>query len=175
MTRTRQHFFPAAPTLLLGGALSIPENCQKGTFKCRIIYAEAITKIEFLPYTPRSIRSLRLVHDGTIEYAWKYEDRSAIEHLLTQKESCDDILIVKNDCLTDSSYSNIACFDGTTWFTPKKPLLQGIQRERLLREGQLCATQIRVEDLKYFSQIALINAMLDLGDCVLDATNIVAR
>lgn len=139
-----------------------------------MIYGWELLQVEFLPYTPRPIRSLKLVADDAIDYAWKSEDRSALEHLFAQKGACDDILIVKNGLLTDSSYSNLAFYDGEVWFTPEMPLLQGVQRERLLQEEQIIAASIRVEDLNCFSQIALINAMLQLGDCVVDVADVIS-
>jgi len=176
LQRTRQHFFPGAPpTLPLEDWLPVPAACQTGLFKCRVIYAEALLQAEFFPYAPRPIHSLKLVADEAIDYPWKYEDRSALERLFAQKGTCDDILIVKNGLLTDSSYSNLAFYDGSAWFTPETPLLQGVQRERLLREGRIIPASIRVEDLNGFSQIALINAMLELGDCVVEAANVLGR
>lgn len=176
LQRTRQHFFPdAPPTLPLADWLQIPAICESGVYKCRVIYAEDLFRVEFLPYTPRPIRSLKLVVDDSIDYVWKYEDRSALERLFAQKGDCDDILIVKNGFLTDGSYSNLAFYDGSSWFTPEAPLLNGIQRERLLGEGQIQTASIQVEDLKSFSQIGLINAMLELGDCVVDVANVFGR
>lgn len=139
-----------------------------------MIYGQELLQVEFLHYTPRPIRSLKLVADDAIDYAWKFEDRSALEHLFAQKGDCDDILIVKNGFLTDSSYSNLAFYDGEAWYTPETPLLEGVQREQLLREGCLIPASIRVEDLHCFSQIALINAMLELGDCVVDGANVIS-
>ncbi len=173
LQRTRQHFFPdAPPTLPLEDWLQVPAHCKTGIYKCRVIYGQELLQVEFLPYTPRPIRTLKLVADDAIDYAWKSEDRSTLNHLFAQKGDCDDILIVKNGLLTDSSYSNLAFYDGEAWYTPETPLLQGIQRECLLREGCLIPTSIRVEDLNCFSQIALINAMLELGDCVVDVMNV---
>lgn len=57
----------------------------KGIYKCRVIYAEALLQVAFIPYTPRPIRSLKLVVDDAIDYAWKYEDRSALNHLFFGK------------------------------------------------------------------------------------------
>lgn len=173
LQRTRQHFFPdAPPTLPLADWLQVPADCREGIYKCRVIYAEALLQVAFIPYTPRPIRSLKLVVDDAIDYAWKYEDRSSLECLFAQKGDCDDILIVKNGFLSDSSYSNLAFYDGEVWFTPETPLLHGVQREWLLREGRIIPAPIRVEDLNGFSQIALINAMLQLGDCEVDVANV---
>ncbi|NUO00191.1 MAG: aminotransferase class IV [Saprospiraceae bacterium] len=176
LQRTRQHFFPDAPPApALANWLQVPAHCKTGIYKCRVIYARDLLHAEFLPYTPRPIHRLKLVADDSVDYAWKCENRSALERLYAQKSDCDEVLIVKNGFLTDSSYSNLAFYDGKAWYTPEMPLLQGIQREWLLREEQIISTPIRIEDLNCFSQIALINAMLDLGDCVVDVANVFGR
>ncbi len=169
MQRTQAHFFPGArPAPPLDAWLQVPEDCCSGLYKCRVIYAKNVLHAEFHHYIPRPVRRLKLVVDDAIDYAWKFEDRSALNHLFAQKGDCDDVLIVKNGLLSDSSYSNLAFYDGSSWHTPETPLLRGVQRERLLRDGLLHTASIRVEDLKAFSKIALINAMLELGDCVVD-------
>ena len=84
-----------------------------------------------------------------------------MELLFSQKENCDEILIVKNGLLCDTSIANIALFDGRKWMTPKTPLLEGTTRQRLLESGFLTVKDIAVEDLKMYSQMALMNAMID--------------
>jgi 4-amino-4-deoxychorismate lyase len=76
--------------------------------------------------------------------------------------TADDILIIKNGFITDTSFSNIAFFDGTQWFTPFTYLLNGTQRQHLLRQGAIVETEITPSDLKQFRYAKLINAMLDL-------------
>ena len=44
---------------------------------------------------------------------------------------------VKNGRLTDTSYSNIALFDGNRWVTPAHPLLKGTMRQSLIDKGLL--------------------------------------
>jgi len=86
----------------------IPTHLRKGLVKCRIVYSNDIQEITYTPYQPKSIKSLKLVEDNTIDYHCKYLDRNHINELYTQRGNCDDIIIVKNGMLTDSSYSNIA-------------------------------------------------------------------
>jgi len=100
-----------------------------------------------------------LISCDTLDYQYKYFNRSHFEKLIEQKEECDDIIIIKNGFLTDSSMANLIFFDGKNWFTPKIPLLQGTCRERLLDEGFIFKRKIQSEDLKYFHGVKLINAM----------------
>ncbi len=83
---------------------------------------------------------------------------------MAQKENCDDILIVKNGIITDTSFSNIAFFDGKQWKTPKSPLLKGTCRERLLCEQKIFEKDINLNDLSNYKCYKLINAMRDLSD-----------
>ena len=67
-----------------------------------------------------------------MNYDLKYFDRKIFDDL-KKNIKADDILIIKNGFITDTSIANILFFDGKKWITPKKPLLKGTVRERLLR------------------------------------------
>ncbi|MCK5137026.1 MAG: aminotransferase class IV [Bacteroidales bacterium] len=149
---------------LLENAIRIPDGLEKGFLKCRVVYGKEIERLEFEPYEKRVITSLRLVNSDTISYEYKYADRAALDTLYRLKGPCDDILIVKNGCITDSSFANVALWDGTGWFTPDTPLLPGTMREFLLSDGILKEQRILRGDLAGFKKVRLINAMNDLND-----------
>ena len=65
----------------------------------------------------REIRSLKVVVDDRIDYSFKSADRSSLNRLTAQKGDCDEIIIVKNGLVTDTSFTNIAVFDGEQWLT----------------------------------------------------------
>jgi len=132
----------------------------EGVYKARVIYEEEIEKIEYHPYTVPTIKSLQIVRDDTIEYPFKYADRKNIEELMKMKKTSDDILIIKNKVITDTSIANIAFYDGSKWLTPQNPLLQGTTRERLLEEKKIFAMQLYENDIKNFEKFALMNAMI---------------
>jgi len=132
-----------------------------GVFRCRVIYNKKNYTVTYHPYKKRNIQRLQLVFDDSIEYSRKYYDRSAIEELLMKKSSCDDILIVQNRLITDTSVANIAFKYKNEWLTPRKPLLYGTTRARLLDKHKIFEEDIAVEDLKKFKQVALMNAMID--------------
>lgn len=136
--------------------ISFPE---KGVFKCRITYGQHLEKVEIERYRRRKINSLQLVEAGNLDYSLKWADRSGIAALFARKGTADDILMVKNGLLTDTSYANIALFDGEKWFTPATPLLEGTCRARLLSEGLLTEADLRPSDLRLFRKIRLFNAM----------------
>jgi 4-amino-4-deoxychorismate lyase len=134
---------------------------KKGLFRCRILYDVEKIEISYIPYIKREVKSLKVIDANEIEYANKYADRTALDKLFMKKEGCDDILIVQNGFVRDTSIANIAFFDGEQWFTPKEPLLLGTTRRRLLDESKIVESEIRVEDIKQFKKVALMNAMID--------------
>jgi 4-amino-4-deoxychorismate lyase len=104
---------------------------------------------------------LKLIEHNSLEYSKKYVNREPLERLYAQREECDDILIVQNGYIKDTTIANVAFFDGRDWLTPSEPLLNGTTRERLLQEGFLKTEDIRVDALKRFQKMALMNAMID--------------
>ncbi|MDF1570772.1 MAG: aminotransferase class IV family protein [Bacteroidales bacterium] len=146
---------------VLEEVIRVPEAYSQGTVKCKFFYNRSAHTAGFSHYTPKPVRSLKLVDGDHIEYSMKYTGRSSLDQLYSQKEDCDDILVVQNGRITDTSYTNIVLFNGEMWITPIYPLLQGTCRARLIREGRIREGDIRVEDLKHYRHFRLINAMLD--------------
>lgn len=133
----------------------------EGLLRCRIVYSLQECKVEYIPYIKRNVQVLKAVFSNTIEYDKKYEDRTALDLLFAQREECDDILIIKNGYVTDTSIANIAFYDGEKWLTPAKPLLTGTTRARLLEEKKILSADIKYEELYKFKKLALMNAMID--------------
>ena len=172
MARTRRDLFGAAEPLSLEQVLAEAVGlgvCPPGTVKGRIEYDREVRKVEFLPYECPAIRSLALVRDDTIDYRYKFCDRSRIGALRASAPGADDVLIVRRGMLTDSSFCNIALLraDGR-WITPAEPLLQGTMRRRLLDRGIVRPGTIRADDLGAYLRIALFNAMNGWGTLCLD-------
>lgn len=164
MNRTMEVFYPTSKIPVLEQHIHIPDWLDNEMYKCRVIYSQTIRAVEFELYSPRPINTLKVVHDDTIDYSFKFSDRSQIQHLLSLKEKCDDVLIVKNGQITDTSYCNILFFDGNRWVTPANPLLPGTCRRRLLDNLQISTQAIKITDLHYFNKFMLINAMLDFDE-----------
>lgn len=131
------------------------------TYKCRVTYGPEIETIEFERYHIRTVQSLKLVDADGLNYKYKYADRQAINGLFARRGSADDILMVRGGLLTDTSYANVALFDGNRWHTPANPLLEGTQCARLLADGILHPADICPADLPHFESLKLMNAMLD--------------
>jgi 4-amino-4-deoxychorismate lyase len=146
----------------LPGIRNVPVSDQ--VIKARIIYAEKILHVEWGFYSRRMIKNLRIVEDNEIDYSHKYSDRSRLNGLFAQRKDSDDIIIVKKGMITDSSYCNLAFFDGRRWVTPSSPLLKGTKRQQLIGEGVLFEEELKVGDLKRFGKCSLINALNELGE-----------
>lgn len=149
--------------VLPGISSILPSHLTQGKVKWRILYREEIQTMEFLPYKPKTVQSLRLV-EGYPDYAFKYADRSALDELLVQKGNSDEILIVRDGLITDTSYSNVVLQEGEHFYTPNRFLLNGTRRQQLLRSGRIKEREIRATDLHRYDRLLLINALLDIGE-----------
>lgn len=163
--KSRQKLFNCADSLDLSSIIKPP---QTGLYRCRILYAEALEAIEYIPYTPKKLDTLKII-SSDIEYDFKYANRDGLHALLQLNSDVDEVIIEKNGYLTDTTISNIAFFDGKHWITPEKPLLEGTMRAKLIDEGFLKTKQIRQNDLSHYSQVALINAMIGFKILSMDA------
>lgn len=159
--KTRKDLFGINKSVDLRDFVEVPQTDNEIIYKLRILYGHEIEKIEFIPYQIRKVETIKLVHSDDIEYQYKYADRSKLDKLLEQKDNCDDILIIKNGFVTDTSYSNIVFYDNSQWFVPETYLLNGTKRQFLLNNNTIKQISIKIEDLKNFSYARLINAMLD--------------
>lgn len=159
--KTCQQFFSNSSISIEDHLKDIP---KLGKYKARMLYDDASVLSEFIPYIKKDISSLKALQADEIDYSFKYEDRSPLTQLFDSRKNCDDIIIVKNNLCTDSYFANLAFFDGIQWFTPKKPLLHGVKRQRLIQESKLIEADIAAEAIGTFKKVSLINAMLDLDE-----------
>jgi len=165
--RSREILFGINKTVFLEDIIKIPKEYSAGVVKCKVVYDDSIKGISFARYIAKPVNGLLLVEGNNIDYSYKYSDRSKLDELLTTANCSfdEDILIVRNGLITDTSYSNVALFDGTDWITPVSPLLAGTKRAKLLDEGKIRTGEILATELKYYEKIKLFNAMLDFDEC----------
>ncbi|MCL2683066.1 MAG: aminodeoxychorismate synthase component I [Bacteroidales bacterium] len=145
----------------------IPLHLQNKRIKCRVLYSADIIETEFLAYQPKNIQSLQIVENNDIKYSHKSTDRTYLNNLFEQRNGADDIIIVKNGKITDSSFANLVfeSFDGE-FFTPKTYLLDGTKRAYLLRNDTIKEREITTADIPLYKKVYLINAMIDIEDNV---------
>lgn len=165
--RTTRHFFTKPLTVDLNSNM-IPTHLRTvDIVKCRIVYGRQIVSIDFEPYKVRSIKSLSLAEHNTIDYKYKYHNRDVINKLRALHSDSDDILIIRNSQVTDTSFTNVVFKDHAgKLYTPKSTLLAGTKREQLLNAGVIHEKEIRVSDIKSYVGVYLINAMIDIEDNV---------
>ena len=172
MLRAAKHLWKTGHPIDLKTFLDAIEKPSQGLYKCRITYDEKDSDFEFVPYTPKLIRTLQLVEHNQIAYDHKYEDRRALDELFAQRGACDDILIIKNDEVTDSYYANIVFGRGNQWFTPRSALLEGTMRQSLMDRGIIKSEVIRRQDIASFERFKLVNAMVGFNGPELDIRGI---
>jgi 4-amino-4-deoxychorismate lyase len=173
MDRSLDELFQHENVINLSTELAKQGYPKTGLFKCRIVYEKQLESIEFIPYEPKKIQSLKVVYDNEINYSHKYENRAAIESLFSQRQYCDDVLIVKNGFVTDSSFSNIIFFDGFKWITPHTPLLRGTMRQFLIDAAEIKEQPVAVQDIPSFKTFRLINSMLGFDGPEIEVSKIV--
>ena len=153
---SRKVLFDSKDILELSSLIQAP---SKGLYRCRILYAEKIHSIEYIPYSPKEIHRLKIV-SSDLKYDHKYANRDTLNKLRQSQPDTDDILIEKEGYLTDTTIANIAFYDGEQWLTPEKPLLKGTMRAKLLDEGFLHTRNIKKEEITDYTHVALMNAMI---------------
>lgn len=144
----------------LSDIITIPEKMKSSLVKCKVIYGKDSYSINYDIYKPREIKSLKIINTDNISYNYKYFDRRSLEELYKQRDNCDEIIIVKDGFITDTSFSNLIFWDGENWFTPTTYLLNGTCRQRLIFEKEIFEKEISLKNYKSFKSIKLINAML---------------
>lgn len=163
--RTFASFFEKPPINLLE---VLPRLTIKNEiYKVRVCYSAESIDVEYANYSPRIISSIRLVATEQFDYSYKYQDRSVFNDLL-KKSNSDEIIITVDGNVTDASYANLAFWDGCQWLTPDTPLLNGVKRQFLIKQGLIKEERIGIANTKKFEKVSLINAMLDLGEVELE-------
>ncbi len=155
--KTRQILFNTATKINLASYLQPPKI---GIYRCRVIYADKIEKIEYIPYQTKNFQTFKIVETNEIDYSFKYLNRDAINKLVELKGLADDILIIKQNLITDTSIANVAFWLNNQWLTPLKPLLAGTTRRRLLQAKKITTANLSLNDIKFAEKMAIMNALI---------------
>lgn len=164
VNRTLKQFFGTSIDFSVLAQL-IPEDKKSGLYKCRVLYNAQIVSVECTPYLFRSIQSVGVINANHINYDYKYADRSDLNRLL-EKSECDDMILIKDGLVTDSSFANLVFQSPNGLYTPTSYLLRGTKRAYLLDKGLIREQEIRKEDLTRYERMFFINALIDLADNV---------
>jgi len=126
-----------------------------------------MTSIEYQPYEKREIKSLQVVElPEDFKYSYKFTDRSVLNSLSKNIKEDTLPIFIQRGMPTDSLYTNLIFKDKNALFTPKIPLLNGVQREYLLKLKIIKAKSILLKDIQKFEGVYLINAMMPLNEAV---------
>ncbi len=164
MKRSVMDLFPKNPYPDLKLLLSSTTIPAIGIYKCNIVYDTVVKDLIITPYKKKKIINFYLVKVHDIEYNYKWLNRGLLIELKKRFKDDEEVIIVKNGLLSDTTFSNIVFFDGKQWLTPKVPLLKGTKRQQLLEEGLIVEKSIKPEHLKGYKQFRLINAMLEFDE-----------
>lgn len=167
---TFSKYFPLKAAFTLND-IKADLNPETGRCKLRVSYSGDDRNLSIEKYTVREIRSAVAVECSDAEYSFKYEDRSLFSSL--SNDNYDEIIVLKNGLVTDSSFSNLVFYDSGKWFTPETFLLNGTMRQKLLADNIIREKKIAADDIKKYEKISFINSMLDLGESSLGADEIV--
>lgn len=141
-------------------------------FKLRLVYNDSFLKYEFVPYKMKTIQSLKCIYTSKVDYAYKFLNRERLDSLYGRRGSADDILIIKDNMITDSCYCNVALEREGSWYTPKVPLLKGTKRQQLIDEEVITEAALSSLDLRNYEYIRLFNAMIEFGDIELTVSSL---
>lgn len=140
------------------------EHDEDGLYKFRIEYdLDNNFKTQIIPYAVSEHDDFELVIDNKIDYSLKSADRTQFQKLKNDSDA-NEIIIVKDNQITDTSYSNLLFLKDKTWFTPKTYLLNGVMRQSLLSSKKIKETEITLDNIKEFSHFQLINALNDFDE-----------
>ena len=140
------------------------EHDEDGLYKLRVIYdLDKKVRTQMIPYAIPEIEDFQLVENNSFDYSFKFEDRKELEKMKI-KSKAEEIIIVKNNHITDTSFTNLLFLKGKDWFTPTSYLLNGVQRQNLLKQKKIKETEVTLQNLKQFSHFQLINALNDFDD-----------
>ncbi len=138
---------------------------DRGLYKCRLLYGRSVSEPVYQHYLMRPPEKLRLLAANHISYHLKWTNRDELNSMFDMRGDCDDVLIVRNGLITDTTYCNIAFLRNGLWFTPVVPLLEGVRRASLLDQGLVKPMTITAEQLGLFTHFKVFNAMIGWDDC----------
>lgn len=135
------------------------EHDEDGMYKWRVVYSlDKTYKFKVIPYAFPNIKDFQLVENNTLDYAFKFADRKIFDKMLSKSDG-EEIIIVKNNHITDTSYANLLFLKGKQWVTPNTCLLNGVQRQQLLKNKRIEEAEITRNNLKEYTHFQIINAM----------------
>ncbi|MBN2436482.1 MAG: aminotransferase class IV [Spirochaetes bacterium] len=169
----RRELFKACNPIDLSEHINVDQKTN-GMYKVRVVYDVEVISVNFEPYHIKPVNSLRVVECPDISYRYKYCDRSIINGLMQMRKDCDDIIITVNGIISDASSSNLVFVEKETgaYVTPKTCMLRGTAISRLIEEGAVKEELLSITDISRFTEVHLVNAMVDMCQKIVSVKNI---
>lgn len=159
-------YFGKSEPLDLAAIFKSLEHDEDGLYKFKITYdLTGKYRTQLIPYAISEIADFQLVENNIYDYSFKFEERKELEKMKILSKAAE-IIVVKNNHITDSSYSNLLFKKGKEWFTPTTYLLNGVQRQHLLKTNKIKEAEITLQTLSEYSHFQLINALNEFDDVV---------
>lgn len=159
-------YFGKAERLDLAAIFKSLEHDEDGLYKFKITFdLTGKYRTQMIPYAISEIADFQLVENNVYDYSFKFEERKELEKMKILSKAAE-IIVVKNNHITDSSYSNLLFKKGKEWFTPTTYLLNGVQRQHLLKTNKIKEAEITLQTLSEYSHFQLINALNEFDDVV---------
>ena len=172
MRRSMMALFDLDKPILIRKYIHLPDAYKKGLVKCRILYDTQIRDVQFSNYTIRNIRSAKLIFSDTVLYPHKLLNRDALDSLYLLRDTCDEILVIKNGLVTDAYYYNLVFEKIGQLYSPLSPLLYGTQRQRLIDNNKIIPINIPADEIFQYERIHFINALTPLNICCIPTSQL---
>ncbi len=130
-----------------------------GQTRLRVEYdPTGVIRVDSRPYF-QSAMSVVKVFETYVEYPHKFANRTELESIYKHRGMAHDVLMVIDGRVADTTMANVAMFDGKRWLTPRKPLLKGTCRARMLRQGLLVEADISEDQIRGAQSVVIMNAL----------------
>lgn len=165
------------------GGDNMPDGCRGGMngskyFKLRVVWGSlGVETIDFQPYTKPSVVGFRAIgidsRCGYNNYSYKFENRDLFVRLtngVMLQEGEFPLFYDYNSLeILDTSISNLvftSAHEPGRLYTPNTYMLNGTRRRSCIESGSIEPCQIGINDILdgKFSEIFMLNAMIDLDD-----------
>jgi 4-amino-4-deoxychorismate lyase len=133
---------------------------KDGIQKCRFIYDDKNYRVEIIDYQliePKRIGWLRI--DPNFNYSFKFFNRSFFNKINEVYSACDEIILIQNNEITDSTYCNIVIYINNEWILPKSYLLNGVERSRIISKYNFTVAPVSIDKFLLAKEYKLINSM----------------
>jgi 4-amino-4-deoxychorismate lyase len=161
--RTLRHFF-GKPFVHSSLKDFLPFASRERLQKCTLIYSDSLLTAKLSSYMLPAIKSMGIVSVNKLDFSYKMEDRSELIKI-REFAGTDEVIIVKNDFVTNASTANLVFKDQEgAFFTPLHYIHSGTKRQFYLKEKIMTTYPIKAADIQNYQTVYIINAMIDLED-----------